>query len=105
MKCVEDLQNKSLFGSASTSFRIVDPVVVYPDTLSNQALMIVNSPPHMIYGSIPNTKDNSQARMMVTNPSLSDIWGADLTKMKGNAPTKAVRTQLIRRGVKPESIP
>ena len=46
IKCVEDRQNSRLRGSASTSSRMVAPVVVKPDTLSNQALARVNGPPY-----------------------------------------------------------
>ena len=66
---------------------------------------MVNSPPQITYGSIPNMNESSHARTMVTKPSFKDISGADFTKMKGNIPTKAVSTQLIRRGVNPESTP
>ena len=47
MKCVEARQKSRLRGKASTSSRMVDPVVVKPDTLSNQALTRVNGPPHI----------------------------------------------------------
>ena len=85
------------------SFKIVEPVVVYPDTLSNQAFTRVNSPPQSTYGSIPKTKDRSQARMMVRKPSLSESSGAFLTNMNGKAPTIVVIIRLIRRGVNAES--
>ena len=45
---VEDMrQNCSPRGSTSISFRIVDPVVVKPETLSNQAFTRLNSPPQI----------------------------------------------------------
>jgi len=44
---VEKRQNCNPRGSASTSFRIVDPVVVKPETLSNQAFTRLNSPPQI----------------------------------------------------------
>ena len=40
-------QNCNPRGRASTSFRIVDPVVVRPETLSNHALTNENSPPQI----------------------------------------------------------
>ena len=87
------------------SLRIVDPVVVYPETLSNQAFIRVNSPPHITYGIMPKTKERSQDRTMVRNPSLSDIDPGLGTNMNGKAPARRVITKLMRRGVKPESIP
>ena len=45
---VEDIrQNINPFGRASTSCKIDEPVVVNPDTLSNQALIKLNSPPQI----------------------------------------------------------
>ena len=45
---VEDMrQNCKPRGSSSTSFRMEAPVVVKPDTLSNQAFTSENSPPHI----------------------------------------------------------
>ena len=40
-------QNCNPRGSCSTSLRIVAPVVVKPETLSNQALTSENSPPQI----------------------------------------------------------
>ncbi|EKD31025.1 MAG: hypothetical protein ACD_77C00422G0004 [uncultured bacterium] len=45
-KCVEERQKINPLGRLSTSVKIVDPVVVYPETLSYQALIIENSPPY-----------------------------------------------------------
>ena len=45
MKCVEARQKTRLRGKASTSSKMVAPVVVNPDTLSNQALITVKGPP------------------------------------------------------------
>ena len=45
MKWVDELQKSRLCGRASISSRMVAPVVVKPDTLSNQALITVNGPP------------------------------------------------------------
>jgi len=47
MNVVEALQNNSPLGSASTSFRMLAPVVVKPETLSNSAFTSVNSPPQI----------------------------------------------------------
>ncbi len=45
---VDDMRQKfKPRGSASISCRMVAPVVVSPDTLSNQALTSENSPPHI----------------------------------------------------------
>ena len=46
MKWVELRQKSRLLGIASTLSRIVAPVVVYPDTLSNQAFWMEKGPPH-----------------------------------------------------------
>ena len=80
-------------------------MVVYPETLSNQAFMSVNSPPHMTYGSIPNMNERSHESTMVRKPSLRDIAPGLRVNMNGKAPTRSVMMELIRRGVKPESIP
>ncbi len=65
MKCVEARQNRRLFGRASTSVRMVAPVVVKPETLSNQAFTTVNGPPQRAYGSMPKTKERSHDRKIV----------------------------------------
>ena len=87
------------------SVRIVDPVVVYPETLSNQAFTSVNSPPHSTYGSIPNMNESIHERTMVRKPSFRVIAEAFFTKMKGNAPTRRVMTKLMSNGVNAESMP
>ena len=105
MKWVEDLQNRRLFGSASMSVRIVDPVVVYPETLSNHALMSVNSPPQSTYGSIPNMNESIHEMMIVRYPLFIDVSISFLTKMNGKQPVIAVTRKLISRGVNAESKP
>ena len=45
IKWVEERQNRRLRGRTSTSSRMVAPVVVKPETLSNQAFTTVNGPP------------------------------------------------------------
>lgn len=65
IKCVEERQKSRLFGNASTLSRIVEPVVVKPETLSNQAFIIVNGPPQSAYGSMPKMKDRSQDSAMI----------------------------------------
>ena len=42
---------------------------------------------------------------MVRKPSLSDMAPGLRVNMNGKAPTRSVMMKLIRRGVKPESIP
>ena len=105
MKWVDDLQKIRLFGRASISFNIDDPVVVYPETLSNQAFTKVNSPPHSTYGNIPKMNDSIHARTIVTNPSFMLNVGTVLTKMNGNAPTISVMMKLIIKGPNPVSLP
>jgi len=53
IKCIEERQNSNPFGRASILLRIVAPVVVYPETLSNNAFTSVNSPPQSNRGNIP----------------------------------------------------
>ena len=65
MKCVALRQNKRELGSASMSSRMVAPVVVKPDTLSNQALVTVNGPPQSAYGSMPKRNESSHDRTMI----------------------------------------
>ena len=105
MKWVEDLQKRRLFGRASMSVRIVDPVVVYPETLSNHAFIRVNSPPQSTYGSIPNMNESIQEMMMVRYPLFIDVSIPFLTKMNGKQPVIAVTRKLISRGVNAESKP
>ena len=84
---------------------MVEPVVVYPETLSNHAFINVNSPPQSTYGSIPNMKDRSHERTMVRKPSFRDSAWDFLTKMKGNPPAIRVIMKLIIRGPNAESRP
>ena len=94
-----------LAGSASISVRMVEPVVVYPDTLSNHELMTVNSPPYIIYGSEPNTKEKSQERTMVRKLSFMLKVNLPLTKISGKTPVRVVIAILMRSGAKPSSTP
>ena len=105
MKCVEERQNSRLRGSASTSSRMVAPVVVKPDTLSNHAFANVNGPPQRAYGSMPNRKESSHDRKMIMYPSFREICSVFRTKMKGKMPTVKVRAKLIRSGARALSPP
>ena len=102
---MDERQNKRLFGKASISVNIVEPVVVYPETLSYHALMMVNSPPYMIYGKAPTRNDNSHAETMITYPSFSLTLGTSCPKMNGKEPTRSVIRALISIGENPESYP
>ena len=95
MKWVEERQKRRPLGRASISFNMVDPVVVKPETLSNQAFIKVNSPPYNTYGSIPNMKDRSHDKTMVRKPSFNVSGCLPLTKINGNAPTRSVIMKLI----------
>ena len=64
MKCVELRQKSNESGSASTLSRMVAPVVVKPETLSNQAFVTVKGPPQRAYGSIPKMKERIHDRTM-----------------------------------------
>ena len=105
MKCVDDLQNSRLFGKASMSVRIVEPVVVYPETLSNHAFASVNSPPQSTYGSMPNINDRIHENTMVIYPEWRVVEGLSFTKMNGKMPVMAVTRKLMTIGVNPESMP
>ena len=65
IKWVEERQKRRLLGRASTLSRMDEPVVVKPETLSNQAFMTVNGPPHRAYGSIPKIKESNHERTMI----------------------------------------
>ena len=54
---------------------------------------------------MPNTNESNHERTMVRKPSFKDMVPGLRVKMKGKAPTRSVMIKLIRRGVKPESIP
>ena len=105
MKCVDARQKSRLRGKASTSSRMVEPVVVKPDTLSNQALANVNGPPQRAYGSMPNRKESSQDRKMIMYPSFKVIRSVLRTKMNGKKPTVKVSEKLIRSGARALSPP
>ena len=105
MKCVEERQNRRLFGRASISVRMVDPVVVYPETLSNQAFISENSPPQSTYGSIPKMNDSIQEIMIVRYPLFIEVSVPFLTKMNGKHPVINVTRKLMSRGVNAESNP
>jgi len=74
--------------------RIEEPVVVKPDTLSNHALVKVNSPPHRIYGSAPNKQERSQLNITMINPSLFVIYVVEGMNIKKNIPKRAVTNEL-----------
>ena len=105
MKWVDERQKRRLFGRASTLVRIVAPVVVYPDTLSNHALIRVNSPPQSTYGIVPKMKERTHERTMVRKPSFSERASVFFTKMNGKAPTRRVMMKLMSKGVNAESYP
>ena len=83
-QAVEMRQSCNPRGKASISLRIEAPVVVKPDTLSNTALIKVNSRPYIRKGSIPNPQAKSQASTTMQFPSRK-VSGARprRTKMSG----------------------
>ena len=105
MKWVEDLQKRRLSGSISTFSRMVAPVAVKPETLSNQAFSTLKGPPQRAYGSMPKTKDRSHERTIIMNPSFMVISGVLRTNMKGNIPTMKVMVKLIIRAARALSLP
>ena len=84
---------------------MVAPVVVYPETLSNQALATVKGPPHRAYGSIPKMNDSSQDSTIIIYPSLRVMVGDLRTKMKGKIPTMNVMVKDMSRAVRALSFP
>jgi hypothetical protein len=105
MKWVEERQKSKLLGIDSTLLRMVAPVVVYPETLSNNELITENGPPHRAYGNIPNIKDNIQDRKIIMYPSCNVIASVFRTKMKGNIPTRKVIRQLMAKAARALSFP
>ena len=105
IKWVDERQKRRLLGSASTFVRIVAPVVVYPETLSNHALIKVNSPPQSTYGMVPKIKESTHERTMVRKPSFRESASFFFTNMNGNAPTRSVMMKLMSNGVNAESYP
>ena len=87
------------------SSRMVAPVVVMPDVLSNQALTSENSPPQSTYGSIENTQLKNQAMSRIARPSRVLMSLCRRTKTSGKMPTIIVRMPLSSSGEKDESNP
>ena len=54
---------------------------------------------------MPKTKDRSQERVMIMYPSLSEMFSARRTKMKGNIPDMKVITKLMARAARALSLP
>jgi hypothetical protein len=94
IQCVVFRQKSNPEGKASMSDKIVEPVVVKPETLSNQAFTNVNSPPQRRYGKIPIRQDRSQPATTITSPSFPEIAGLGGTKNRGNTPKRAHITEL-----------
>ena len=105
MKWVLLRQKRRLRGRASTLSSMLEPVVVKPETLSNQAFATEKGPPQRAYGSIPNTNERSHDRVMVTYPSLR-VMAEDLrTNIKGKIPTVKVMVKLIISAAQALSLP
>src|SRR5574344_1903722 len=105
MKWVDERQKRRPLGRPSGLDKIVEPVVVYPETDSNNAFISVNSPPHNRNGNIPNKQERTQERMVIVKPSFK-LTVSDLrTNIKGKLPTASVIKALIRRGEKEASKP
>ena len=91
-------QNCSPCGRSSTSLRIDAPVVVNPETLSNHAFIIENSPPHIRYGKVPTMLDTIHAPTTMQYPSLLVMWSLRGTKIMGKHPISSVSSDDIRSG-------
>ena len=105
MKCVALRQKSSESGSDSMSSSIVAPVVVKPETLSNQALVTVKGPPQRAYGSMPKRNDSSHDRTMIMYPSFREMTEVRRTKMNGKMPTVKVMTNDISSAASALSLP
>lgn len=88
------------FGREKISVGMVDSVVVNPETRSNHALIISNSPPHIKKGSIPIIQAASHSKITIINPSMGEIAETLLTKIIGKTPSENVIKALNRRGIK-----
>lgn len=78
-----------------------DPVVVYPETLSNHAFVNVNSPPHRTKGRVPIKHDKIQLYTTIASASLFEILPtAPGTNRIGNIPKRVAIKQVYRSGKK-----
>ena len=68
---VKLLQKSIQRGRASTSERILAPVVVKPEAVSNTASIMEGMHPEIRKGSAPKILSTNQARATVINPSLA----------------------------------
>ena len=68
-QCVSDRQNSMPIGNASTSRRIVAPVVVKPDAVSKYASKILGMLPDTTKGNAPARDMMSQEDPTIKNPS------------------------------------
>ncbi len=66
---VKERQNSKLWGSASISVRIVEPVVVKPLIVSKMALSGEAIAPEIRYGNAPKTANTAQPKVTTANPS------------------------------------
>ena len=80
------------------SRRMVAPVVVIPEVLSNQAFASENSPPQRRYGSIPKRQQKNHERMSVASPSRKLMSLRFLTNTTGNIPARRVTHPLSSSG-------
>ena len=69
IQCVKLRQNSMQYESASTSVRMLAPVVVNPDTVSNSASVNEGISPLSVNGRQPMTLITSQLSAVVTHPS------------------------------------
>ena len=70
IQCVKLLQNSTQRGTTSTSVRILEPVVVNPDTDSNSAFTIFGIDPLSTNGIAPTILSTIQPRATLVKPSL-----------------------------------
>jgi hypothetical protein len=79
--------------------KIVEPVVVNPETLSNQASVKEKFPFQSKYGKAPNRHDVNQLATTINNPSLFEILSTTGINIKGNKPKRPVIKALYSKGI------
>ena len=96
--CSNDLQTKIPLDAFSTSGKIVDPVVVIPDTLSKKESIKVKSNDEKYRGRAPKKHIDNHAKFVIKNAcwtfnDLSFVWLIKTSKV----PTKADKIPVTKK--------